>query len=196
MIKYVLVNIITGLSLIFGLVAIIFVMRGFFYYSFGFALLAMMTDSLDGYLARLLKGESRFGSIFDTIADIVVYLLYPAAALYFTFGLNKIIGIFFIIIFVAAGIYRLVKFTANGFLVLGEKKYYIGMPVFFSHIMILLLMFLSLYNKSLPQIIAPLLLIMISIMMITKYKFRKPEGVPLIVSLIFVLGLVIFMFNI
>jgi phosphatidylserine synthase len=196
MIKYALVNIITSVSLILGLIAIFFVVKGSFYFSFGFALLAMVSDSLDGYFARLLRAESRLGSIFDTIADVAVYLFYPAVALYCHFELNNIIGILFIIVFIITGIYRLVKFTANGFIIEDTKKYYIGMPVFFSHIMIIIILLLSLFNKSLLPIIGSLLLFAVSILMVTKYKFRKPEGVPLIISLLVILSLSISMFNI
>ncbi|MDD4803852.1 MAG: CDP-alcohol phosphatidyltransferase family protein [Candidatus Pacebacteria bacterium] len=195
MIKYLFVNTITTFSLILGLIAIFFVIDGSFYLSFGFALLALVCDSLDGYFARLLRAESYFGSIFDTIADIVVYLSYPAVVLYFYFGLNNFIGLLFIMIFIISGIYRLIKFTNNSFTVEGVKKYYNGMPVFFSHIMIMIMVLFSLFNKNLLQITGSLLLVMISIMMITKYKFRKPDGGVLIISLIVILSLSICMFN-
>lgn len=195
MIKYLFVNTITTFSLTLGLIAIFFVTHGSFYLSFGFALLALVCDSLDGYFARLLKAESYLGSVFDTIADIIVYLLYPAVTLYFYFGLNNVIGLFFIMIFITSGIYRLIKFTNNGFIVDGIKKYYNGMPVFFSHIMIMIMVFFSLFNKNLLQITGSLLLVMISIMMITKYKFRKPDGRFLIISLVVILSISICMFN-
>ncbi len=44
--------------------------RGFFTI---FLLIVALTDTLDGYLARRLKQESKFGVKFDSFADYVVY---------------------------------------------------------------------------------------------------------------------------
>jgi len=173
--KYFLVNTITALSLILGLTAIALALRGYLYFSFGFALLALVSDSLDGYMARKLKAESSFGAIFDTVADIFVYLIYPAVLLYHNFGISNPIGVFFIALFLFAGIFRLVRFTKNGFVLVGEKKYYLGMPVFFSHPMILIILVVNVFDKAIISIVCPLLLVLISLMMVTKLKFRKPE---------------------
>ena len=192
--KYLLVNSITALSLILGVTAIYYAVHGYTYPSFGFALLAFVSDSLDGYLARRLKAESRFGAIFDTTADVFVYLIYPAVILFNKFEMSNAVGIFFITIFLIAGIFRLIRFTANGFLTEGEKKYYLGMPVFFSHLIILIIMIMNVLDVTLVQIMGPLLLGTMSVMMVTKINFRKPTSTYLGIAMCIVLMISVSMF--
>jgi CDP-diacylglycerol---serine O-phosphatidyltransferase len=191
--NYLLVNTVTAASFILGSIAIASAIHGFLYPSFALALLAFACDAADGYLARKLKAESRLGAIFDTVADVVVYLLYPAILLYYVFRMNSPVGIFSIILFLVTGIYRLFKFTAAGFLKIGEKIYYLGMPVFFSHFMILIIIITNILDKKLLLFACPLLLSTMSIMMVTKLKFRKPTslylGIAMIIILIFSLSL-------
>ena len=59
-----------------------------------------ITDFLDGFLARKLKAESRFGAIFDTMTDIIVYLIYPAVIFFSSFRMDNIIGVSFIYLFI------------------------------------------------------------------------------------------------
>lgn len=174
--KYFLVNVITAFSLILGIIAVFYAIHGYLYFSFGFALLSFILDSLDGYLARRLKAESRFGAIFDTITDIVTYLIYPAVILFNAFGMNDTAGIFLIAVFLIAGVWRLIRFTANGFVTNGEKKYYAGMPVFFSHCIIMIMMIISVLDKALLRSMGPLLLGSMSILMVTRVNFRKPTS--------------------
>lgn len=194
--KYVLVNAVTAISLILGLIAIYLSIKGYLYYSFGFALIASVFDSLDGLLARLLKAESKFGAIFDTVADIVVYILYPAIILLYKFGLNSTIGSGLIVIFIIAGIYRLIRFTNTGLYIDNQKKYYIGMPVFFSHILILIMIVCNNIDRSILEIIGSLILATISVLMVSRLKFRKPASKTSGISISVIVIIAIIMFNI
>lgn len=194
--KYLLVNSITTISLILGLVAIHFALHSYLYFSFGFALLAFVTDSLDGFLARKLDAESRFGAVFDTLTDIIVYLIYPAIILFSEFGISNVVGLSLIGLFLLAGIFRLVRFTAKGFEVDGEKKYYQGMPVFFSHLIILIMIVINLLDKELLHVAGPLLVGTMSILMVTKLRFRKPTSIFLSIFIWMILVTSILMFYI
>jgi len=194
--KYLLVNSITAISLILGLTAIYFALHSYLYFSFGFALLAFVTDSLDGFLARRLGAESKFGAIFDTLTDIIIYLIYPAIIVFKQFEMSNMIGLSLIVLFVLAGIFRLVRFTIKGFEVDGEKKYYLGMPVFFSHLAILILIIVRILDKELLQILCPVILGTMSVMMVTKVKFRKPTSIFLGVFILIILTVSAFMFYI
>ena len=196
MMRYLLVILITTFSFVFGVLAVYFALGDHLYFSFGFALMAMFFDSIDGYLARRLKAESRTGAILDTVADIVVYLIYPAVVFYYVFEIGSPIGLLLIGIFVSSGIYRLLRFSAIGFLIINEKKYYSGMPVFFSHFMIIMMMLINTYNQQFIQIIGPILLVIISALMVTKYKFIKPQGIYLLISLFIILVASFLMFSI
>ena len=45
-------------------------------------MLAVVLDAVDGRLARLLKGTSRFGAELDSLADFVNFGVAPAILLY------------------------------------------------------------------------------------------------------------------
>ena len=66
-------NLLTGLNLFFGFMAILFVMEGTPNISIKFILLAVIADDLDGRLARLFNKSSEFGKEFDSLADVVSF---------------------------------------------------------------------------------------------------------------------------
>jgi CDP-diacylglycerol---serine O-phosphatidyltransferase len=82
-------NVITLLALCAGLTAI----RLAFEEDYGLALAAIVfaaaLDAIDGRLARLLKGTSRFGAELDSLADFVNFGVAPALILYF-WGLHDL----------------------------------------------------------------------------------------------------------
>jgi CDP-diacylglycerol---serine O-phosphatidyltransferase len=82
-------NLVTLLALCAGLTAI----RMAFENRYGLALAAIVfaavLDGLDGRLARLLKGTSRFGAELDSLADFVNFGVAPALILYF-WGLHDL----------------------------------------------------------------------------------------------------------
>jgi len=194
--KYILVNCITAISLILGSIAIYLAVHGELYHSLAFAMLASVSDSLDGYWARKLGAESHYGAIFDTACDIVVYLVYPAIILSNVFGMNSAFGITLIVLFFMAGIYRLVRFTTSGFEVDGEKKYYLGMPVFYSHFAIMILILVNMTSEGLIEFIGPILTAGLSIFMVTRWRFRKPTLILLGIYICIVAVLSIIMLSI
>ena len=66
-------NLLTGLNLFFGFMAILFVMEGTPNISIKFILLAVIADGLDGRLARIFNKSSEFGKEFDSLADVVSF---------------------------------------------------------------------------------------------------------------------------
>ncbi len=76
-------NLVTLLALCAGLTAI----RLAFENRYGLALAAIVfaaiLDGIDGRLARLLKGPSRFGAELDSLSDFVNFGVAPALILYF-----------------------------------------------------------------------------------------------------------------
>ena len=67
--KFVIVNLITGLRIIIGLIMLFFPALSTEFYIF--YLFAGFTDMIDGTIARILGAESQFGEKFDTFADSV-----------------------------------------------------------------------------------------------------------------------------
>jgi CDP-diacylglycerol--serine O-phosphatidyltransferase len=82
-------NIITLLALCAGLTAIRVAVEGRLELALAAIVLAALLDGIDGRVARLLKGTSRFGAELDSLADFVNFGVAPALILYF-WGLNEL----------------------------------------------------------------------------------------------------------
>src|SRR5215468_11193592 len=76
-------NIITLLALCAGLTAIRLAAEGTFEWAIYAIVFAAVLDGIDGRVARLLKGTSRFGAELDSLADFVNFGVAPGVTLYF-----------------------------------------------------------------------------------------------------------------
>ena len=105
-------NVVTLLSLCSGLTAIRFGIEGQLGDAIIAILVAAVLDGLDGRIARLLKGTSRFGAELDSLADFISFGVAPAVILY-VFGLNnlKSIGWIVALLFASAAALRLARFN-------------------------------------------------------------------------------------
>jgi CDP-diacylglycerol--serine O-phosphatidyltransferase len=102
--------------------------------------LAMLFDTLDGRLARLLKANTDFGIQFDSLADVVSFGIAPALLSY-AWGVRHLpgsgysafiqqighFGWWFCFAFVVCCAWRLARFNVQG-MAPGGSKYFIGMP--------------------------------------------------------------------
>ncbi|MBO0661652.1 phosphatidylcholine/phosphatidylserine synthase [Jiella sp. MQZ9-1] len=75
-------NLITILAICAGMTGIRLAFEGRFEMAVAMVLGAALLDGIDGRVARLLKGQSRFGAEMDSLADIVNFGLAPALLLY------------------------------------------------------------------------------------------------------------------
>src|SRR5438094_3838434 len=82
-------NLITLLALCAGLTAIRLTIEGRLEWSVAAIVFAATLDGIDGRVARLLKGTSRFGAELDSLADFVNFGVAPALILYF-WGLHEL----------------------------------------------------------------------------------------------------------
>jgi CDP-diacylglycerol--serine O-phosphatidyltransferase len=82
-IRYLLPNLITLLALCSGITAIRLAFEGRFEIAVGAIILAVFLDALDGRLARMLKGTSKFGAELDSLAEFVNFGVAPAILIYF-----------------------------------------------------------------------------------------------------------------
>ncbi|MFN3224983.1 MAG: CDP-diacylglycerol--serine O-phosphatidyltransferase [Hyphomicrobiales bacterium] len=80
--RMVLPNMVTLLALCSGLTAIRLALEGRLELAMMAILLAAFLDALDGRLARMLKGTSRFGAELDSLTDFVNFGVAPALILY------------------------------------------------------------------------------------------------------------------
>jgi CDP-diacylglycerol--serine O-phosphatidyltransferase len=82
-------NLITLLALCAGLTAIRVAVDGKLELALAAIVFAALLDGIDGRVARMLKGTSRFGAELDSLADFVNFGVAPALILYF-WGLNEL----------------------------------------------------------------------------------------------------------
>ncbi len=80
--KFLLPNAITLLALCLGVTSIRWAMDGRFELAVSAIIVATVLDALDGRVARLLKGASRFGAELDSLADFVNFGVTPALLIY------------------------------------------------------------------------------------------------------------------
>lgn len=98
-------------ALVAGLFSILKSASGDFVAAAQFIMLSMILDGMDGTLARLLKGTSRFGAELDTFVDITSFGTAPAVLLYLAvlkdFGYW---GILLVSAYISSGAIRLSRF--------------------------------------------------------------------------------------
>jgi len=82
-------NLITLLALCAGLTAIRVAVENRIELAIAAIVLAALLDGIDGRIARMLKGTSRFGAELDSLADFVNFGVAPALILYF-WGLQEL----------------------------------------------------------------------------------------------------------
>ena len=82
-------NLITLLALCAGLTAIRMAVEDKLDLALAAIVFAAMLDGIDGRIARMLKGTSRFGAELDSLADFVNFGVAPALILYF-WGLHEL----------------------------------------------------------------------------------------------------------
>ncbi|MBA3722792.1 MAG: CDP-alcohol phosphatidyltransferase family protein [Parachlamydiaceae bacterium] len=107
----------------------------------GILLLAAFADLLDGAVARVMKAESEFGGIFDSLADAISFGVAPSVIILKSLSLVPGTNISFLltiaaIIFSLCGVLRLVRFNVNALaaktnldLALANKKNFTGLPI-------------------------------------------------------------------
>jgi CDP-diacylglycerol--serine O-phosphatidyltransferase len=82
-------NLVTLLALCAGLTAIRMAFENHYVLALAAIVFAAILDGIDGRLARLLKGTSRFGAELDSLSDFVNFGVAPALILYF-WGLHEL----------------------------------------------------------------------------------------------------------
>ena len=106
-------NVITLLSICAGLTAIRLAVEGRMELAIGAIVFAAILDGIDGRVARLIKGQSRFGAELDSLADFVNFGVAPGLILYFWLlhDINNV-GWIAAMVFAISGGLRLARFNA------------------------------------------------------------------------------------
>ena len=107
-------NVITLLAICAGLTAIRLSTEGRMELAVGAIVLAALLDGIDGRIARLIKGQSKFGAELDSLADFVNFGVAPGLILYF-WQLNELHdgGWIAAMMYAISGGLRLARFNAT-----------------------------------------------------------------------------------
>jgi len=103
----------TMVGLCAGLTAMRFALEGHFEWAVVAITIAGVIDGLDGRLARLLKGTSRFGAEFDSLSDFACFGVAPGLTLY-EWSLQRMGGLGYAacVLFAVCMALRLARFNA------------------------------------------------------------------------------------
>ena len=107
-------NAITALALCSGLFGIRYAITGEWEKAAGAIVLAAFLDMMDGRIARLLKGQSRFGAELDSLSDVIAFGVAPAIILHlWVLQTWPRIGWMFALAYAACMALRLARFNAR-----------------------------------------------------------------------------------
>jgi CDP-diacylglycerol--serine O-phosphatidyltransferase len=156
-------NIITLIALCLGLTAIRLAFEGRYEPAVVAIVVAALLDGIDGRVARLLKGTSRFGAELDSLADFVNFGVTPALILY-SFLLNelKAIGWIAVLVFAIAMVLRLARFNVmldDPHRPEWKKNFFTGMPAPAGALTSMLPLYLSFLGFPIGPAIAPIALV-------------------------------------
>ena len=112
---YLLPNVITTGALFAGFYAIVAAMNGQFLPATIAIFFAMILDTADGRVARIMGTESEFGAQYDSLSDMVAFGVAPALVA-FSWGLSQLgqIGWVAAFVYMACAALRLARFNTQG----------------------------------------------------------------------------------
>ncbi len=139
-------NIFTLLGLCAGLTAIRMAIEGRYDIAIAAIVLAAFLDGVDGRIARLLKGASRFGAELDSLADFVNFGVAPAIII-FTWALGELksLGWIIVMIFALCAALRLARFNValDSDQPDWKGSFFVGVPVPAGAIIVLLPLYMD-----------------------------------------------------
>ena len=180
--RYLLPNILTLAGVCLGISSIKFSIDGNYSLAVIFILFAAILDTLDGRIARLIKGTSEFGKELDSLTDFVSFGIAPVFVLYFWELKNYgKLGWAITLIYSVCCVLRLARFNLTK---IDDKKiwkinYFEGIPSPAGGLLILMPLIFELagFNLSLNvKNITPYFTILIAILLVSKLptlSFKK-----------------------
>jgi CDP-diacylglycerol--serine O-phosphatidyltransferase len=156
-------NVITLLALCAGLSAIRLAVEERLEWALAAIVFAALLDGIDGRVARMLKGTSRFGAELDSLADFVNFGVAPALILYF-WGLHELksAGWIAALVFAICAALRLARFNVmidDPDRPAWAGNYFVGVPAPAGAITVLLPIYVQFLGVPHFDFLAPLSLV-------------------------------------
>jgi len=187
----------TALNLILGIGAIIATFNGEFYQAGLFIFAAMISDGLDGRVARYFNASSEFGKELDSLCDLISFGVAPAilAYVFLLKDLPGILGYLIAAFFATCGALRLARFNVNVGVV---KGYFMGLPIPAAGCV--MATFIMLGIKP-PDWVFPIMVIICAYLMVSTIRYPDFKGqgekirmIPAGIT-IFISGYILFAIN-
>ena len=199
-------NVITLLAICAGLTAIRLSTEGRMELAVAAIVFAAVLDGIDGRVARMIKGQSKFGAELDSLADFVNFGVAPGLILYFwqLHDLNNV-GWIAAMVFAISGGLRLARFNATmddpnkpAF----AANFFTGVPAPAGAILVLLPIYLAFLGMPSPPVtLTASYTLLIAFLMVSRLpvfsgktvRLRVPPEMvlPVFVSVIFFVALLV-----
>src|SRR5438128_7434028 len=199
-------NFITLLAICAGLTAIRLSTEGRMELAVAAIVFAAVLDGIDGRVARMIKGQSKFGAELDSLADFVNFGVAPGLILYF-WQLNDLHngGWIAAMVFAISGGLRLARFNATmddpnkpAF----AANFFTGVPAPAGAITVLLPIYLAFLGMpTAPAVLTTLYTLLIAVLMVSRLpvfsgktvRMRVPPELvlPVFVAVVFFIALLI-----
>ncbi len=199
-------NLITLLAICAGLTAIRLSTEGRMELAVGAIVFAALLDGIDGRIARLIKGQSKFGAELDSLADFVNFGVAPGLILYF-WQLHELrnAGWIAAMVFAISGGLRLARFNATmddpnkpAF----AANFFTGVPAPLGAITVLLPVYVAFLGlPKLPAALTAFYTLLIAFLMVSRLpvfsgktvRMRVPPEMvlPVFVAVIFFIALLV-----
>ncbi|MCR4377605.1 MAG: CDP-diacylglycerol--serine O-phosphatidyltransferase [Rhodospirillales bacterium] len=194
-------NMLTLMALCSGLTAVRFAYEGRWEHAVLAILAAAILDALDGRIARLLKGTSKFGAELDSLSDMICFGVAPGLMLYF-WSLETLgrFGWILVLLYAVACVLRLARFNTaaeDPEAPAWSSTFFTGVPSPAAAGLVLLPMIMSFnlteeYTRR-PEVVA-VFMVLVSFLMVSRiptYSFKKVKLRPsLILPLMVAVGLI------
>ena len=150
-------NVITLLALCAGMTGIRLALENRYELALGAIVFAAMLDAIDGRVARMIKGTSRFGAELDSLADFFNFGVAPGLILYF-WGLNALgnLGWIAAMVFAICTALRLARFNVqidDPLRPAWAGNFFTGVPAPAGAIVVLLPVYLSFLRVPVPVVL-------------------------------------------
>ncbi len=165
-------NLLTFANLSFGVLSLLAILKDNYIASAVYIIIAALIDRYDGRIARRLNVTSDIGKELDSLADLVSFGVAPALLIFHKFAFSdfhfvKLTGVCFLLLYIISGCYRLGRYNASTF-----DGNFSGVPITISGLI------LSVYSLMVPRspvflFVSVVLLLLLSILMVSKLKLRK-----------------------
>jgi CDP-diacylglycerol---serine O-phosphatidyltransferase len=140
---------------------------------------AMVLDTLDGFVARLTKSSTAFGVQLDSLADVISFGLAPAI-LAFSWGLWPLrrLGWAAGFIYVTAAAMRLARFNIQS-ATITDKRYFVGMPSPAAAAVIASTVYLFPFgpDDSQTALLAVPMVVIPALLMVSTIRFRSVKAI-------------------